>query len=76
MVGGGWIGQLLYNNKKRFMPLFVAVSVMTATLPMLWLVNVHLWRWPLPLIYTAAFIGGMLASPPGPNARCDTGMIG
>lgn len=69
VVGGGYIGQHLYNRRKRMMPLFVGVCVGSAVLPMLWLINAHAWRWPLFCAYFAAFFGGMLASPPGPNAR-------
>lgn len=67
---GGGIGQWLYNNRIRFMPLFVAACVMSAVPPMLWVINAQLWRWHWMLIFLAVFLGGMLASPPGPNARC------
>ena len=69
VVGGGMIGQALYNRRKHLMPIFVGISVMLATFPMLWLVNARVREWPLFCTYAAAFVGGMLASPPGPNAR-------
>ena len=62
VCGGGYIGQKLYVKRKRVMPLFVAVCVMTAALPMLWVVNAPLktYAWYAP--YIPAFLGGMLAS--------------
>ena len=71
VLAGGAVGQAIHNRSRRSMPLFVAACVMLAPVPIWWLVNAQLRRYHLFAIYAAAFVGGALASPPGPNARCD-----
>jgi hypothetical protein len=51
------------------MPLFVGACVAAAALPTWFLINADVGRMPLPVSFAAGFLGGMLASPPGPNAR-------
>ncbi len=45
MVGGGYLGQWLYNRKKEWMAVLAGVAVFLGTAPMLYLVNGDLRRW-------------------------------
>ena len=69
VIGGGLIGQTLYNFRPGLMPLFVGACVSSAAFPIWFLVNADIKRISLFWSFAAAFIGGMLSSPPGPNAR-------
>lgn len=69
VIGGGFFGQALYNIRPSLMPLFVGVTVSSATLPIWFLINANLSQMSLFFPFAAAFLGGMLSSPPGPNAR-------
>ncbi len=69
VIGGGFIGQLLYNRKAPLMPLFVGACVASAAFPIWFIINADLSRINLAFTFSAAFLGGMLSSPPGPNAR-------
>ena len=51
------------------MPLFVGACVASAAFPTWFLINADVGHMPLSLSFAAGFLGGMLASPPGPNAR-------
>jgi hypothetical protein len=51
------------------MPLFVGICVALAAVPIWFLIDADVGRLPLALSFAAGFVGGMLASPPGPNAR-------
>ena len=53
------------------MPLFVGACVASAAFPVWFLINADVGHMPLSVSFAAGFLGGMLASPPGPNARCD-----
>ena len=71
VIGGGWIGQLLYNKNKAHMPLAMGIVTTTAVLPMLWVVNASLGT-PLRLGVALAcvFVSGLAASVAGPNVKC------
>jgi len=69
VIGGGFIGQLLYNRKAPLMPIFVGCCVASAAFPIWFIINADLSRISLAFTFSAAFLGGMLSSPPGPNAR-------
>ena len=69
VIGGGLVGQLLYLLNPAFMPVFVCICVCSATPPMWFLVNADVSRISLFWSFAAAFVGGALSSPPGPNAR-------
>lgn len=70
VIGGGAIGQWLHNRRRAYMPLFVGICVALAAAPIWFLIDADVGRLPLPLSFAAGFVGGALASPPGPNARC------
>ena len=53
------------------MPLFVGACVASAAFPVWFLINADVGHMPLAVSFAAGFLGGMLASPPGPNARYD-----
>ncbi len=66
-VGGGALGQWLYNNiSKASMPLFTGITVASATLPMWWLTNANLLTTPIFFTLLLAVTGGMLSSTAGP----------
>ena len=69
VIGGGAIGQWLHNRRRAYMPLFVGACVAAAAFPIWFLINADVGRLPLPISFIAGFLGGALASPPGPNAR-------
>lgn len=72
VIGGGAIGQWLHNRRRAHMPLFVGACVAAAALPIWFLINADVGAAPLPVSFVAGFLGGALASPPGPNARSST----
>lgn len=51
------------------MPLFAGACVASAAFPTWFLINADVGHMPLAVSFAAGFLGGMLASPPGPNAR-------
>ncbi|CAL5223333.1 g5832 [Coccomyxa viridis] len=69
VVGGGAIGQCLHNRRRYMMPLFAGACVASAAFPTWFLINADVGHMPLAVSFAAGFVGGMLASPPGPNAR-------
>lgn len=69
VIGGGFFGQWLYNRKAFLMPIFVGVCACGASFPIWFLLNANLQRVHYFFSFAAAFLGGMLSSPPGPNAR-------
>ncbi|CAK0784876.1 hypothetical protein CVIRNUC_008081 [Coccomyxa viridis] len=69
VIGGGAIGQYLHNRRRALMPLFVGACVASAAFPVWFLINADVGHMPLSVSFAAGFLGGMLASPPGPNAR-------
>jgi len=70
IVLGGIVGQWLYNRRRRWMPLFTGLIVITSTPPMLWLVNDPLEEHAaVALACIAVFMGGFSASACGPSIR-------
>ena len=69
VIGGGFFGQWLYNRKAFLMPIFVGVCACGASFPIWFLLNANLQQVHYFFSFAAAFLGGMLSSPPGPNAR-------
>ncbi|KAK9832459.1 hypothetical protein WJX74_010797 [Apatococcus lobatus] len=69
VMGGGALGQVLYNRSQPAMPIFIGCCTMLGSLPMWWLINVRLDRLPIFLSYLAGFLGGVFSAPPGPNVR-------
>ena len=57
------------------MPLFAGACVASAAFPTWFLINADVGHMPLAVSFAAGFVGGMLASPPGPNARCRACML-
>lgn len=67
---GGAVGQWLYNKQKYRMALFMGACVMLAIPPIMWVVNASMHtQLQLSLVVVAVFLGGGLASVPGPNIR-------
>ena len=56
-------------RRRALMPLFVGACVASAAFPVWFLINADVGHMPLSVSFAAGFLGGMLASPPGPNAR-------
>ena len=69
VMGGGALGQVLYNRSQPAMPIFIGCCTMLGSLPMWWLINVRLDRLPIFLSYLGGFLGGVFSAPPGPNVR-------
>ena len=57
------------------MPLFAGACVASAAFPTWFLINADVGHMPLAVSFAAGFLGGMLASPPGPNARWRTCLV-
>ena len=73
VIGGGWVGQQLYNRSKGRMPLFVGIVTTTAALPMFWVVNASLnSHFLVGVALVCVFTGGLAASVAGPNIKCDS----
>ena len=69
-AGEGQCSQLRLPCRRRaLMPLFVGACVASAAFPVWFLINADVGHMPLSVSFAAGFLGGMLASPPGPNAR-------
>ncbi len=56
-------------RRRYMMPLFAGACVASAAFPTWFLINADVGHMPLAVSFAAGFVGGMLASPPGPNAR-------
>ena len=69
VIGGGFLGQFLYNRKAPLMPIFVGACACCAAFPIWFLLNAEIRHVHYFFSFAAAFLGGMLSSPPGPNAR-------
>ena len=70
VLGTGVLGQALYNWRKGAMPFFAGLCIMTATIPILWLINGPVHNVPVAGFFVA-LVGGALSAPPGPCARCE-----
>ena len=68
VLATGILGQWLYNWRKGAMPLYSGLSIMVATVPILWLINGRVAQLPL-LAMFVSLVGGALSAPPGPCAR-------
>ncbi|RMZ55585.1 hypothetical protein APUTEX25_000168 [Auxenochlorella protothecoides] len=68
VLGGGLLGQWIYNRRKAAMPVFIGLSTMLGTLPMWYVLNGDVGR-----RYTATLVAalgvGFASSTMGPNAR-------
>eukprot|EP00798_Chlamydomonas_sp_ICE-L_P009776 gene9778-7658_t len=69
VIGGGYLGQWLYNRKKEWMAVLAGVTVMMAVGPMLFVVNMDLKS--LHFVFTCimSMLAGGLGSVAGPNLR-------
>jgi len=71
VLGGGFVGQQLHTKWRPAMPLFTGGCVIAASWPVWAIINSRLSGvGALPTFMALGFLGAMLASPPGPNARC------
>lgn len=68
VIGGGLLGQWLYNRWKWTMPVFIGACTIVGALPMWFLVNADV-RSMLWLAYVMAFTTGVASSTVGPNMR-------
>lgn len=68
VIGGGLIGQCLYNSNKWKMPVFIGLCTLFGTLPLLFLVNAEV-STALLLSYISALFTGIFSSTVGPNMR-------
>ncbi|KAI3438564.1 hypothetical protein D9Q98_000991 [Chlorella vulgaris] len=68
VVGGGWLGQWLYNRWKWSMSLFIGSATVVGTLPLAYLVNADVAAHP-PLTLFMALMAGLLSGTVGPNMR-------
>jgi predicted MFS family arabinose efflux permease len=69
VIGGGLIGQHLYNHVSKFsMSVFIGVTTAIATLPLLFLINADVQSM-VPLAFVSALLAGFLGSTVGPNMR-------
>eukprot|EP00798_Chlamydomonas_sp_ICE-L_P021214 gene21214-28123_t len=69
VIGGGYLGQWLYNRKKEWMAWLAGVTVIIAIGPMLFLVNMDLQSTSIVFTGFMAIVAGALASVAGPNLR-------
>lgn len=68
VIGGGLVGQWLYNRRKWWMPVFIGICTIVATGPLFVLVNADVKALP-GLAFVAAVLSGILGSTVGPNLR-------
>jgi len=68
---GGFIGQKIYNKKRNSLPIFMGISTVAGSFPVLYLLNApsHLGREPLAICFLVSFIGGILTAFSGANVR-------
>ena len=68
VIGGGIVGQYLYNRSPRLMPLFIGSCTILGTLPMIYLlmgaISDH-----YGLAFGCSVLAGLLSSTVGPNVR-------
>lgn len=69
VIGGGGLGQWLYNRNPPDMPTMVGVAVLLATVPMYLLINLPFPGGWVALAFVLSFLVGVLAGCPGPNVR-------
>ena len=68
VIGGGVIGQYLYNRSPRSMPVFIGSCTVLGTLPMWYLIKGAV-RAHYPVAFVCSMFAGMLSSTVGPNVR-------
>ncbi len=68
VLGGGLVGQWLYNRRKWQMSLFVGGTTLAGVLPTWYLINADLAS-ALPVAFLAALLTGLLSATVGPNMR-------
>lgn len=68
VIGGGIIGQYLYNRSPRLMPLFIGSCTILGTLPMWYLIKGAI-RAHYGLAFGCSLLAGLLSSTVGPNVR-------
>lgn len=68
VLGGGFIGQQMYNCKPRLMPLFIGCCTLAGTLPLWVLVSAEI-KGHFYFAFLLAFITGVMSSTVGPNVR-------
>ncbi|PSC76649.1 MFS family transporter: sugar [Micractinium conductrix] len=68
VVGGGIVGQWLYNRRKWAMSVFIGTCTVAGVLPMYFLINADV-KNVLPLTIIAALLAGGLSGTVGPNMR-------
>ncbi|KAL4426059.1 hypothetical protein ABPG77_007855 [Micractinium sp. CCAP 211/92] len=68
VVGGGVVGQWLYNRRKWAMSLFIGGCTVAGTLPMFFLVNADVASM-VPLTILCSLLAGGLSGTVGPNMR-------
>lgn len=68
VVGGGIVGQWLYNRRKWSMSVFIGGCTVAGTLPMFFLVNADVASM-VPLTIVCALLAGGLSGTVGPNMR-------
>ena len=68
VLGGGLLGQWIYNRFEPAMPVFIGLSTMLGCLPMAWLLNADVQaHYPTALVVALAV--GLASSVVGPNVR-------
>jgi predicted MFS family arabinose efflux permease len=68
VVGGGFLGQWLYNRRKWSLSVFIGVSIILATPPMWFIINADV-QAVLGLVYCAALVSGIFSSTVAPGMR-------
>jgi MFS family permease len=67
-IGGGVLGQRLYNRRKAYLPLFMGLSTLLGVGPMLYLINAE-YGGAIEWVYIMAFLAGMTSTVSGSNIR-------
>eukprot|EP00667_Euglena_gracilis_P011703 EG_transcript_11969 len=67
-LGGGVLGQHLYNHKKALLPLLMGISTFAGVWPMLWLINGR-YDDARYMVYLMALLSGMTSTVAGSNIR-------
>lgn len=68
VIGGGVLGQYLYNNRPKYMPVFIGTMTIIGTLPMWYLVKADIKSHYI-FSFVNALLAGFLSSTVGPNVR-------
>jgi predicted MFS family arabinose efflux permease len=68
VVGGGILGQWLYNRNKKSMPMFIGICTMLASFPLWFVINADVQNMAA-LAFIATAIAGVGSGTVGPNMR-------